>query len=89
MDRYYKPGILLETLNFYFDVCLDVKKSGANWLSADNVVAFVQSCVCCAFEEVVAPWCSPLTLQPEQSGGMGLIPSWTLPLERHDRASWT
>ena len=25
-------------------------------------------------EGVVVPWCNPLTLQPEQSGGMGSIP---------------
>ena len=36
------------------------------------------------FEGVVAPCCNPLTLQPEKSGGVGLIPDRTLRLERHD-----
>ena len=35
-------------------------------------------------EGVVAQWCNPLTLKPEQSGGVGLIPS----LEHHDKESW-
>ena len=26
------------------------------------------------FQRVVAPWCNPLTLQPEQSGGVGSRP---------------
>ena len=30
-------------------------------------------------------WCNPLTLQPEQSGGVGLIPGRAPPLERHDK----
>ena len=36
-------------------------------------------------EGVVAPWCNPLTLQPEQSGGVGSISGRTPPLERHDK----
>ena len=39
------------------------------------------------FEGVVAPWCHPLTLQPEQSGGVGSIPGRTPLLERHDKGS--
>ena len=39
------------------------------------------------FEGVVAPWCNPLTLQPEQVGGVGSIPDRTPPLERHDNGS--
>ena len=39
-------------------------------------------------EGVVAPWCNPLTLKPEQSGGVGSIPGRTPPLERHDKGSW-
>ena len=38
---------------------------------------------------VVAPWCNPLTLQPEQSGGVGSSPGRTPPLERHDKGSRT
>ena len=49
--------------------------------------------LCCgkSLEGVVAPWCSPLTLQlqPEQSGGVGLIPGRTPPLERHDKGLLT
>ena len=41
------------------------------------------------FEGVVAPWCNPLTLQPEQSGGVGSSPSRAPPLERHDKGSRT
>ena len=37
-------------------------------------------------EGVVAPWCNSLTLQPEQSGGVGSIASRTSPLERHDKS---
>ena len=40
-------------------------------------------------EGVVAPWCNPLTLQPEQSGGVGLSPGRAPPLERHDKGSQT
>ena len=40
-------------------------------------------------EGVVAPWCNPLTLQPEQSGGVGSSPGKAPPLERHDKGSRT
>ena len=40
-------------------------------------------------EGVVAPWCNPLTLQPEQSGGVGSSPGRAPPLERHDKGSRT
>ena len=40
-------------------------------------------------EVVVAPWCNPLTLQPEQSGGVGSSPGRAPPLERHDKGSRT
>ena len=32
----------------------------------------------------MAWWCNPLTLQPEQSGGVGSRRSRAPPLERHD-----
>ena len=38
-------------------------------------------------EGVVAQWCNPLTLQPEQSGGVGSIRGRAPPLERHDKGS--
>ena len=41
------------------------------------------------FEGVVAPWCNPLTLQPEQSAGVGSSPGRAPPLERHDKGSRT
>ena len=37
------------------------------------------------FEGVVALWYYPLTLQPEQSGGVGLNPGRAPPLERHNK----
>ena len=37
----------------------------------------------------MAPWCNPLTLQPEQSGGVGSSPCRPPPLERHDKGSRT
>ena len=40
-------------------------------------------------EGVVAQWCNPLTLKPEQSGGVGSNPSRTPSLERHDKGSRT
>ena len=40
-------------------------------------------------EGVVAQWCNPLTLKPEQSGGVGSIPGRTPPLECHDKGSRT
>ena len=43
----------------------------------------------CRIEGVVAPWCNPLTLQPEQSGGVGSSPGRAPPLERHDKGSRT
>ena len=46
-------------------------------------------CVHSLSEGVVAPWCNPLTLQPEQSGGVGSSPGRTPPLERHDKGSRT
>ena len=40
-------------------------------------------------EEVVAQWCNPLSLQPEQSGGVDSIPGRALPFECRDKGSWT
>ena len=40
-------------------------------------------------EGVVAQWCNPLTLQPEQSGGVVSIPGRSPPLESHDKGSRT
>ena len=40
-------------------------------------------------EGVVAPWCNPLTLQPEQSGGVGSNPGRAPSLELHDKGSRT
>ena len=40
-------------------------------------------------EGVVAPWCNHLTLQPEQSDGVGSIPGRTPPHECHDKGSRT
>ena len=37
----------------------------------------------------VVLWCYPLTLQPEQSGGVGSIPGRAPLLERHDKGSHT
>ena len=42
-----------------------------------------------AFEGVVMQWFNPLTLQSEQSGGVGLIPNRMPPLERYDKGSRT
>ena len=42
-----------------------------------------------SIEGVVAPWCNPLTLQPEPSGGVGSSPGRAPPLERHDKGSRT
>ena len=41
------------------------------------------------FEGVVVQWCNHLTLQQEQSGGVGSNPGRASPLERHDKASRT
>ena len=41
---------------------------------------------CCG---VLAQWCYPLTLQPEQSGGVGSKPGRSPTLERHDMGSRT
>ena len=38
-----------------------------------------------ADEGVVALWCNPLTLQPEQPGGVGSSPGRAPPLKRHDK----
>ena len=40
-------------------------------------------------EGVVVPWCNPLTLQPERSGGVGSKSGRVPPLERHDKGSRT
>ena len=40
-------------------------------------------------EGVVAQWCNPLTLKPEQSGGVGSSSGRTPPFERHDKGSRT
>ena len=37
----------------------------------------------------MAQWCNPLTLQQEQSGGVGLIPGTASPLEHHEKGSQT
>ena len=36
-------------------------------------------------EDVVAEWCNPMTLQSEQSGGVGSIPGRAPTLERRDK----
>ena len=41
------------------------------------------------YEDVVAPLCNPLTLQLEQSGGVGSISGRTPPFECHDMGSRT
>ena len=41
--------------------------------------------ICLGNEWAVAQTCSPVTLQPEQSGRLGSIPSRAQPLERHDK----
>ena len=41
------------------------------------------------FEGFVAQWCNPLTLQPEQSCGVGSKPGRAPPLEHHDKGSQT
>ena len=40
-------------------------------------------------EGVVAQWCNPPTLQPDQSGGVGSIPGRNPPHERLDKGSQT
>ena len=40
-------------------------------------------------EGVVAQWCNPPTLKPEQSGGVGSSPGRTPSLELHDKGSRT
>ena len=40
------------------------------------------------FEDVAAQWCDSLTLQPGQSGGVGLIPGRVPSLGRHYKVSW-
>ena len=52
-------------------------------------VKFAFTKISLKFEGVVAPWCNPLTLQPEQSGGVGSSPGRAPPLERHDKGSQT
>ena len=37
-------------------------------------------------ESVVAQWCNPLTLQPEQSGGVGSKPGKAP--QHHNKGSW-
>ena len=37
----------------------------------------------------MAQWCKPVTLQPEQSGGVGSRRGRASPLERHDKGSRT
>ena len=38
-------------------------------------------------EGVLAQWCNPLTLKPEQSGYVGSIPGRSPSLEHHDKRS--
>ena len=38
-------------------------------------------------EDVVAQWCNPVTLKPEQSFGVGSMPGRAPSLERHDKGS--
>ena len=46
---------------------------------------YLKAEVSSVLEGVVAPWSNFLTLQPEQSGRVGLNPGRALPLERHDK----
>ena len=45
-------------------------------------------CFVVSSKGAVAQWCNPLTLQPEQSVGVGLILDRTSPLEHHDKGPW-
>ena len=52
-----------------------------------NIITCLYTYCLCNLEGVVAEWCNPLTLQPEQSGGQSSIPGRPSPLERHDNGS--
>ena len=41
------------------------------------------------FGDVVMQWCNPLTLQPELTGGVGLISRTAPSLEHPNKVSWT
>ena len=62
--------------------CLTKKAKFPVW--AANVLLIVAD-----VKGVVAQWCNPHTLQPEQSDRVGLIPSRGPPLEHHDKESQT
>ena len=74
-------------------------KSNPNWGNVSDVVychtpetgkhSFRVYFITIKAEGVVAPWFNPLTLQPEQSGGVGSSPGRVPPLERHDKGSRT
>ena len=49
----------------------------------------IRCCDAVVFEVFVAQWCNPLTLQSEQLGRQGSIPSRAPPLERHDKGLLT
>ena len=74
---------------------LSQKKSRAYTSAASAKPVTIKSKICNehesfgSFEDVVAQWYNPLTLQPEQSGGVGSSPGRTPPFKRHDKGSWT
>ena len=56
-------------------------------LQRNSLLICVQATLLSYSKGVVAPWCNPLTLQPEQLGGVGSTPGRTPPLECHDKGS--
>ena len=62
-----------------------VSKMCAGFLPCSNHMA--RWCWCCGGEGVVALWCNPLTLQPQQSRGVGSNPSRAPPLKCHGKGS--
>ena len=66
--------------------CLILKRSRSRGISYEHDNT---SSTKWPLEGVVAPWCNPLILQPEQSGGVGSSPGRAPPLEHHDKGSRT
>ena len=60
-----------------------------NILEEERLSSLSILCVVVFSEGVVAQWCNPLILKPEQSVGVGLRRDRASPLERHDKGPRT
>ena len=80
------PGIFVREANQVLKFLVFVLQSDPlNLQSEDRLKNATKVFKLNPLQGVVAQWCNPLTLKPEQSGGMGLRLGRASTLQRHDK----